>query len=44
MEARKAKINTIINNMTLLEIPFFQRSYVWNKDLWERFLEDIYFV
>lgn len=44
MEARKAKINTIINNMTLLEIPFFQRSYVWNKDLWERFLEDISFV
>lgn len=24
MEARKAKINTIINNMTLLEIPFFK--------------------
>ena len=44
MEARKAKINTIINNMTLLEISFFQRSYVWNKDLWERFLEDISFV
>jgi uncharacterized protein with ParB-like and HNH nuclease domain len=27
-----------------LEIPFFQRAYVWNTDQWERFLEDMEMV
>lgn len=25
----------------MLEIPFFQRSYVWKESEWERMLEDI---
>lgn len=41
MEARKASINDIINGNRVLEIPFFQRSYVWEELQWERFLEDM---
>ena len=44
MNADKAKITGIFNNATLVEIPFFQRTYVWNEDLWERFLEDMEYV
>ncbi len=44
MDAHNAKISTIINNSTLIEVPFFQRSYVWSEDLWERFLNDMEFV
>ena len=44
MDAHKAIITNIFNNATLLEIPFFQRPYVWKEDLWERLLEDMEFV
>ena len=44
MDARKALITDIFNNSTLIEIPFFQRSYVWKEDLWSRLLEDMEFV
>ena len=44
MNANKARITDIFNNSTLLEIPFFQRTYVWNEDLWERLLEDMEYV
>lgn len=44
MNAHNAKIPTIINNSTLIEVPFFQRAYVWKEDLWERFLNDMEFV
>ena len=38
MNAHKATITSIFDGTTLIEIPFFQRSYVWDKYLWERFL------
>lgn len=41
MDAGKKKINDILNGNRQLVIPFFQRSYVWDKDLWERFLESM---
>ena len=41
MDAGKKKINDILNGNRQLIIPFFQRSYVWDKDLWERFLESM---
>ena len=41
MEAGKRNINDIFSGTMRLEIPFFQRSYVWGKQEWERFLEDI---
>lgn len=44
MDAHKSLITDIFNNATLIEVPFFQRSYVWREDLWARFLEDMEFV
>lgn len=44
MDAHKAIITNIFNNSTLVEVPFFQRNYVWKEDLWGRLLEDMEFV
>lgn len=41
MEASKRTINDIFNGSRILEVPFFQRAYVWGEDQWERLLEDI---
>lgn len=41
MDAHKLMIADIFNGSKVLEIPFFQRAYVWGKDQWERFLEDV---
>lgn len=41
MEAGRRSINDIFNGNRKLEIPFFQRSYVWREEQWERFLEDM---
>ena len=44
MDAHKALIQNIFDNFTLVEVPFFQRSYVWKDDLWQRLLDDMEFV
>jgi len=44
MDASKKGINDIFNGNRVLEIPFFQRSYVWNEVQWERLLEDVEMV
>ena len=44
MDAHKALIQEIFNNSTMIEVPFFQRSYVWEKDLWQRLLDDMEFM
>jgi uncharacterized protein with ParB-like and HNH nuclease domain len=44
MEAGKRTIKDIFNGFKVLEIPFFQRSYVWGEEQWERLLEDMYDV
>ena len=44
MEAGKATISGVINGSRLLEIPFYQRAYVWGEEQWERFLGDMEFV
>ena len=41
MDAGKRTINDIFTGSKMLEIPFFQRSYVWKENEWERMLEDI---
>lgn len=41
MEAGKRNIADIFNQGRTLEIPFFQRSYVWTDENWERFLNDM---
>ncbi len=44
MEANKVLINGVFNGSRQLDIPFYQRSYVWDKPEWERFLSDMEFV
>ena len=41
MDAGKRSINDIFNGNRVLEIPFFQRAYVWEEAQWERLLEDM---
>ena len=41
MDARKRNIADIFNKGRLLQIPFFQRGYVWEKENWERFHNDM---
>ena len=44
MDAGKATISGVFNGSRLLEIPFYQRAYVWGEEQWERFLGDMEFV
>lgn len=44
MDAGKSTISGVFNGSRLLEIPFYQRAYVWGEDQWERFLGDMEFV
>lgn len=44
MKAGEILINGIFNGSRLLEVPFYQRSYVWGEEQWDRFLEDMEFV
>lgn len=41
MDAGKRQISFYFNGQDYLEIPFFQRSYVWKEDLLKRFLESM---
>ena len=41
MDAGARRINDIFNGSRVLEIPFFQRAYVWGEEQWERLLEDV---
>lgn len=42
MQAGKKDIQGIFNRSWHLVIPFFQRSYVWTEEEWDRFLNDMY--
>lgn len=44
MDAGKRTISEIFTGNRILEVPFFQRAYVWKEDNWERFLEDLEYV
>jgi len=41
MEAGKRNIHDIFNRANKLKVPHFQRSYVWQEEQWERFLDDM---
>jgi len=41
LEAGKKTISDIFNGNRILEIPFFQRAYVWGDEQWGRLLEDM---
>ena len=42
MDAGRRQIADIFTGRKVLEIPYFQRSYVWEEEQWDRLLEDIY--
>lgn len=44
MEANKRQIKDIFNQGRQLIVPFFQRSYVWGEEQWERFSEDMTYI
>lgn len=44
MKAGEILIDGIFNGSRLLEIPFYQRAYVWKEEQWERFLADMQYV
>lgn len=44
MDAGKVLIDNIFNGFRLLEVPFYQRAYVWDVEQWDRFLSDMEFV
>ena len=44
MDAHKITIKGIFNGSRKLEIPFYQRAYVWKEEQWERFLDDLEIV
>ncbi len=41
MEAKGQSLRNVFNQI-VLEVPFFQRSYVWKKENWQELLEDLY--
>lgn len=44
MEAGTTNIGNILNRSRTLKIPYFQRSYVWKEEQWERFVDDMKYV
>ncbi len=40
MEAEQTAFR-FIKDIELLEVPFFQRPYVWNEDNWEDLIESL---
>lgn len=41
MEANKKTLGDIFTGNNVSRIPYFQRSYVWPQEYWERLLEDM---
>lgn len=44
MKAGEILISGIFNSSRLLEVPFYQRAYVWKEEQWERLLDDLKYV
>ena len=40
----KSTIDQLFNGTRVFVIPFYQRSYVWSQEHWERFLDDMILV
>lgn len=41
MDAKQTSFNEVFLTNRTLKIPYFQRPYVWTKDNWEKFYNDI---
>ena len=44
MKADKKDIGGIFPRNKLLDVPFYQRAYVWGREEWERLLEDLTYM
>lgn len=44
MDAGKTIFSNLFTYGRKLEVPFYQRAYVWEKEQWERLLEDLEFI
>ena len=44
MKAENRMLSEVLNGARVLEIPFFQRSYVWKEDQWKRMMADMEYV
>lgn len=43
MKAETKNLTGFISNNESYEIPFFQRSYVWDNEQWQRLVDDVIF-
>lgn len=44
MDAGTKQLADILNGNRILEVPYYQRSYVWKEEQWERFLSDMEYI
>ena len=44
MDAGKKQLADILNGNRVLEVPYYQRSYVWNEEQWSRFISDMEYI
>ena len=44
MDAGAKQLADILNGSRVLEVPYYQRSYVWMEEQWERFLSDMEYI
>ena len=44
MNADTKLLADIFNGSRVLEVPYYQRSYVWKEEQWERFLSDMEYI
>lgn len=44
MDAGTKQLADIFNGNRLLEVPYYQRSYVWKEEQWQRFLSDMEYI
>lgn len=44
MDAGTKQLADILNGNRILEVPYYQRSYVWKENQWSRFLSDMEYI
>lgn len=44
MDAGKKQLADILNGNRVLEVPYYQRSYVWKEEQWARFISDMEYI
>ena len=44
MDAGTKQLADILNGNRVLEVPYYQRSYVWKEEQWERLLSDMEYI